>query len=157
MKRKPTLLVLAALLSAPFAARAQTSAPLRTLQREAIGISATASWLDGLDNVIFARRAAEVVPDEIYRLYGRGIDELVVRVARLSILAKATGQPGLIGEALSLLRIAAVLPKGRDIPALAQQAGEKGDNSALVPVQEAVEALRSASPCIRREIQELDE
>ena len=80
-----------------------------------------------------------------------------MRVARLSILAKATGHPGLIGEALSLLRLAATLPPGRDIPSLAQQGGEKGDTSALVPVQEAVEALRSASPCIRREIQELDE
>ena len=68
MQREPTLLFLAALLSAPFAATAQTSAPLRTLQREAIGISATASWLDGLDNVIVARGAAAVVPDEICRL-----------------------------------------------------------------------------------------
>ena len=142
MRMKPTTLTLAALLLVPFAARAQTSAALRAVKREAIGISATASWLDGLDNLIFARGAAEVVPDEIYRLHGGGIDQLSAGVVKLLVPAKATGQPGLTGEALSLLRIAAALPPGREIPALVQRAGEKGDAAALVLVQEAVEARR---------------
>ncbi|NJM36795.1 MAG: hypothetical protein HC845_02370 [Akkermansiaceae bacterium] len=153
-------------------ALAETPNSYRLIQRNANRVTAIAdrlvSWVDRL------QLAEDVVPDGIYRespanndvvppIFDRsalrklqsGLEEIADHIDIIAALAKSSGKPGLIGEAAELQETLETAP---DRDEISQAIFRGAPSSELIEeLTITLEALKNAAPCIRREIQELDE
>lgn len=137
---------------------AQSRESLHRMQRSANFISSGAARLEALLAMLSSARYREVVPDGIYRMLETSIGALAAEADRLVALAEKSGHAGLAAEARGVRSMVLALPKGNEISEVILRMSGKGNEiSEVVLMQEALSALRRAAPCIRREIQELDE
>ncbi len=138
----------------PSTALAETPSQHRLIQHNANRVTAIASRLTPLVD-----RLQDVVPP----IFGRsklrklqsGLEEIENHLETIAAMAKSSGEVGLIEEAAKLQQILEAAPNRKEISKVVLR--RMPADGLIVELAEALDALRNAAPCIRREIQELDE